>query len=131
MKILTDQDSSKLPLLTKNNTPLKWCESFRHHLYLSFWSKGDSPPLCLCDTITVTPESGTDPNIKYDPLMTGKSYGESGSILEDLIYRSSHQHPLFKKDNASVYGHIEEATRGSIYMTTIKPFYRKKDGRAS
>ena len=67
----------------------------------------------------------------YDPLLLNKAYGSSGSILEDLISRSSHSHPLFKTDNATVYNAIEEATRVSIYATTIKSFARKKDGRGA
>ena len=57
-------------------------------------------------------------------------YGNSGSVLEDLIARASHSHPLFKSDNTTVFGSIENVTRGSIYSTTIKPFARKKDGHA-
>ena len=83
------------------------------------------------ESSTVTPESGTDPNITYDPLQVNKSYGNSGSVLGDSIARASHSHPLFKSDNATVFGAIESATRGSIYSTTIKPFARKKDGGAA
>ena len=35
---------------------------------------------------------------------------------------------MFKNDNDFVFGSIEEASRGSSYMITIKPFARKKDG---
>ena len=60
-----------------------------------------------------------------------KSYGNSGSVLGDLIARASHSYPLFKSDNGTVFGVIESATRGSIYSTIIKPFARKKDERAA
>ena len=73
------------------------------------------------ESVTVTPENGSDPNTNYDPLQ----------ITSHTIARASHSHPLYKSDNASVFGAIESAARGSIYSTTIKPFARKKDGRGA
>jgi len=128
---LSDQDSPKIPVLSKSNPPLKWCESFRHFLYATFGVRKVPLLYVIRDSVAVTPELGPDTNVTYDPLIALKAYGSSGSILEDLINRSSHDHPLFKNDNATVFGHIEEASRGSIYITTIKPFARRKDGRGA
>ena len=47
-----------------------------------------------------------NPNVTYDPLQPNKSYGSSGSVLDDLINRSGHDHALFKTDNATVYSLI-------------------------
>ena len=34
---LVDRDNNlKLPVLTKSNTPIKWCESFKHYLHNTF-----------------------------------------------------------------------------------------------
>ena len=85
----------------------------------------------ICKTESVTPESGDDPNETYSPLQIEKVHGSSGSVLCDLIARVSHSHPLFKSNNATVFGAIEGATRGTVYSTNIKPFARKKDGRGS
>ena len=68
------------------------------------------------EKVDVDPEAppagaAADPNITYDPLEPGKPYGSSGSVLEYLIKRSSHSHPLFKSDNSSVYSLIEQAAR--------------------
>ena len=51
--------------------------------------------------------------------------------MGDLISRASHSHPLYKTDNAIVFGAIESATRESVFSTTIKPVARKKDGRGA
>ena len=47
----------------------------------------------------------------------------------ELIARASHTHALFRDDNSVVYHHLEEATRGTSYAASIKPFQRGKDGR--
>ena len=125
------QDSPKLPTLSKINTPLKWCESFKHYLYSTFGVRKIPLTYVIREKVSVVPESGNDPNGSYDPLQTNKSYGNSGSVLGDLIDRASHSHPLFKSDNATVFGAIEAATRGTVYSTTVKPFARKKDGRGA
>ncbi len=38
---------------------------------------------------------------------------------------------MYKSDNATVYSMLEEATRGTVYASTIKPFSRKKNGRGA
>ena len=49
----------------------------------------------------------------------------------ELIARASHTHALFRDDNSVVYSHLEEATRGTSYTASIKPFQRGKDGRGA
>jgi hypothetical protein len=56
---------------------------------------------------------------------------EHGSILGDLVNRASHDHGLFKADNAEVYFKLEEATRGTPYTDSIKPFSKSKNGRGA
>ena len=34
-------------------------------------------------------------------------------------------------DNAKVYGLIEEAVRGTTYAASIKPYQKRRDGRAA
>jgi hypothetical protein len=64
-----------------------------------------------------------------DPLQAGKPYGSTGAIVDELIARLSHDDPLYKSDNATVYAMLEEATRGTVYASTVKPYSRRKDGR--
>jgi hypothetical protein len=52
-------------------------------------------------------------------------------VEAELIARSSHQHPLFRGDNANVYHYLEEATRSTSYAASIKPFQRTKDVRGA
>jgi hypothetical protein len=49
----------------------------------------------------------------------------------ELIARASHGHPLFREDNSAMYYKIEEATRGTPYAASIKPFQRTKNGRGA
>ena len=42
-----------------------------------------------------------------------------------------HTHALFRNDNSDLYFLLEEATRGSKYATSIKPFQRHRDGNGA
>ena len=68
------------------------------------------------------------PDETYDPLEANNAFGSSGSVLEDLIKRSSHDHTLYKTDNAMMYGLIEQAYRTLSYLERIKPFQNHKGG---
>jgi hypothetical protein len=52
-------------------------------------------------------------------------------VEEELVARASHAHALYRDDNASVYYFLEEATRGTSYSASIKPFQQRKDGRGA
>ena len=130
------ENELKLPVLSKTLPPLKWSESFKQYLYHSFGVRKVPLTYVIREKVVVDPEAppaggAADPDTSYDPLETGKPYGSSGSVLEDMIKRSSHSHPLFKSDNATVYSLIEQAARNSQYLTTIKPFENRKDGRGA
>ena len=131
MENMSAQESPTLPILSKNNPPLKWCESFKNFLYASFGVRKVPLLNVIRNNLAVTPEMGEDVEGTYDPLQEEKSFGSSGSVLEDLIARSSHDRPLFKSDNAVVYGYIEEAARNSTFARTIKSYARTKDGRGA
>ena len=53
----------------------------------------------------------------------------NGSIEGDMIYQASHTHGLYRDDNATVYYNMEEATRGTHFADSIKPFQSRKYGR--
>ena len=46
----------------------------------------------------------------------------------ELVARAAHTHALYRDENSVVYYHLEEATRGTSYAASIKPFQRGKDG---
>ena len=48
-----------------------------------------------------------------------------------MITRLVNTDPLFRSDNNLVYSLLDEATRGTIYASTIKPFARMKNGRST
>ena len=119
---LSNETKPSVPVLTKNNSPLKWIESFRDCLFRTYGLR--KTPL-----LYVIREDVVPPAEVVDPLVDKKAYGSSGSIIDELIARLTHADPLFKSDNASVYSMMEEATRGTVYASTVKPYSRKKDGR--
>ena len=126
----------KLPVLSKTSPPLKWCESFKQYLHHTFGCRKVPLSYVIRKTSDVDPEAppastAADPAVTYDPLTANCAYGSSGSVQDDLIKRSGHDHPLFKTDNKTVYSLIEQAARNSIYLTTIKPFENRKDGRGA
>ena len=66
------------------------------------------------------------------PNLNNQPYAEKyGSIEAELIARASHDHALFREDNQEVYYKLEEATRGTTYAASIKPFQQSKDGRGA
>ena len=75
-----------------------------------------------------------DPHAAGPPpvLLPGRPHAaETGSIVEEMIRFASHDHPNFRADNAEVWKLIEEATRGTSYAATIKPYQRGRDGRSA
>ena len=121
---LSKKDSPDVPTLSKHNTPIRWTESFRDCLYRTYGVR-------KCPLLYVIRESAAVPDEATDPLLPNKAFGQSGSVVEELILRLTHDDPLFRSDNAAVYSMLEEATRGTVYGPTIKPYARRKDGRAA
>jgi hypothetical protein len=63
-------------------------------------------------------------------LSNDLSYSNThGSVDGEMIARASHTHPMFRNDNSAVYYLLEEATRGTSYAPTIKPYQQTKQGR--
>lgn len=121
---LAKEDKPDVPILHKNNPPLRWIESFKDCLFRTYGIR-KTPLLYVIRATEVVPTE------VEDPLTPGKAYGSAGSITDELISRLNHTDPLYKSDNASVYSLLEEATRSTIYASTIKPYARRKDGRSA
>jgi len=123
---LKDEDEPKVPKINDKDHDrriIRWAPIFRDCLASTFGARG---PLSyvLRDNVNV-------PNEIDDPLLPGCYYGESESLLSELEARLSHDGPIYKNDNGSVYMKIEEAVRGTSVESTIKPFSRRKDGRGA
>ena len=120
---LTKQDKPSVPVLAKPMTPVKWMESFKDCLFRTFGVRKCPLSYVIREDDAVAPEATA-------PLLPNKAYSEvAGSVLSEMIQRFSHTHSLFKQDNSMVYSLLDEATRGTIYAPTIKPFARTKNGR--
>ena len=90
---LSDQENDlKLPLLSKNNPPIKWCESFKHYLHNTFG-------VLKVPLIYVIRESVEVPSETDDPLLDDSCHGASGSVLQDLISQIIHDHPFHPVHN--------------------------------
>ena len=116
-------DTPSVPVLSKHQTPIKWMESFKDCLFNTFGVRKCPLSYIIRDDVAVPPEA-------THPITPGMSYSnDAGSVLQELINRYSHTHPLYKSDNNKVYSLLEEATRGTVYAPTIKPYSRTKNGR--
>ena len=119
---LTDESKPDVSVLhNKNNTPLKWIESFKDCLFRTYGIRKAPLLYMIRDLVTV-------PTEVEDPLLVGKAYGSSDSIIDEIFAHLTHADPLFKVNNAAVYSMLEEATRGTVYASTVKPHSRMKDG---
>ena len=131
IQTMASQGAPRVPTLSKRNPALRWCESFENVCYNTFGVRNLPLLYVIRVMVEVTLETGNYPNVTYDPCLPNKAHGLSGSVLEDLINRTSHSHQFFKQDNAMVITMIEEATRGTHYVTTIQPFKNRKNGRTA
>ena len=122
IKKLIKEDKPDVPIIHKNLAPIRWIESFKDCLYRTFGVRDVPLIYVIRENVEVTPEAD-------DPLDGTKSYGISGSVLDELIGRLSHDNPLFETDGRYVYSLLEEATRGSVYASTVKSFSQSKNGR--
>ena len=129
---LKEQDDPKVPKINDRDGDrkiIRWVPIFKDAMSRTYGSKG---PLSyvMRDEPNVSDEAN-------DPLETNANgtiisyFGQSGSLLEELINRLPHNGPIFHNDNSSVFGKIEEAARGTSVESTIKSFARRKDGRGA
>ena len=121
---LAKGDKPDVPILTKTTTPLKWIESFKDCLYRTYGIQ--KTPLSYVTHKDVVSATKVD-----DPLQARRAFGESESVIEELIVRLNHNDPLFANNNAMIYSMLEESNHGTVYASTVKPYSRRKDGRGT
>ena len=120
---MSKSESPSVPHLSKNNTVIRWVESFKYHLSRVFSVR--TCPL----TYLIRPDVDVEDETPA-PLLTGHAYSEKhGSILEELVNRLSHNDSLYKIDNAMLFTKLDETTRSTTYAPVIKPYAKSKDGR--
>ena len=130
---MATSSSSDVPCITKNNPPLRWTDTFMDYCLNTFGVRKAPLAYVIRDKVEVLPECRLvgDDTTEIDPLIPDCAFGLGGSVLNDMIARLSHNHPLYKTDNAKVYSALEEATRSTAYSSTVKAFSRRRDGRAA
>ena len=124
-KALEDRKSNDppdVPKISKALPIIKWTEAFSDYLHRTIGSRVIPLAYVTRETIEVPAAVPTlAPNSPHSV--------QHGSVEADLIARASHTHALYREDNAKVYYYLEEATRGTSYAASIKPYQRDKDGR--
>ena len=125
IKQQSKEDKPTVPSLSKNMTPVKWIESFKDCLYRTNGVRNCPIAYVIRETVDV-------PDEETQPLLNGKAFSQdAGSVLQELLNRYAHDHPLYRTDNNSTYSLLDEATRGTVYAPTIKPYSRTKNGRSA
>ena len=56
---------------------------------------------------------------------------EQGLVADEYKYRLSHADARYRNENEILYGYLEEATRGSIFVASIKSYKRTRNGRGA
>lgn len=118
-----DARSPDVPAITKALPIINWTESFNDYLHRVIGVRSIPLAYVIRDKVDVIP-------IQAPQHAANQPYAAiHGSIESELIARALHTHGLYRTDNQAVYYKLEEATRGTSYAASIKPFQRAKDGR--
>jgi hypothetical protein len=117
-------DSPDVPKITKALPIIKWNESMLDYLHQIIGVR--MIPLAYVVRELVIPPAAATALEQHQPYSM-----EHGSIEAELIARAPHDHALYRDDNAEFYYKLKEATRGTAYADSIKPFQRAKNGRGA
>ena len=108
-------DSPDVPKISKGLLVIKWTEAFQDFLNRKIGNRNFPLVYIIRDE--------PNPPAAAPPLAAGQPHSiEHGSVEAELIAQASHTHALFHDDNSDLYYLLEEATRGTQYATSIKPF---------
>ena len=108
-------DSPETPKISKALPVIKWTEAFQDFLNRKIGNH--NIPLAYIIRDEPNPPAAAPPLAPGQPHST-----EHGSVEAELIAWALHTHALFCNDNSDLYFLLEEATRGTQYATSIKPF---------
>ena len=117
-------DEPDIPKISRTLPLLKWTEAFSDYLHQVIGSR--MIPLAYVIREHANPPGAAPPRANSQPHSE-----EHGSVELDMIMRASHDHALYREDNAKVYFKLEEATRLTMYAASIKPYQRSKNGRGA
>ena len=114
------EQDPEVPKITKSLPIIKWTKAFYDYLYR----------IIGVYTIPLAYIMRTNAQVAMPapPLMVGQPHSEEhGSIESGMVAHASHDHPSYRDDNSEVYFKLEEATCGTNYTASIKPFLHAKD----
>jgi hypothetical protein len=114
-------ESPEVPKISKTLSIIKWTEAFTDFLHHKIGVRLIPLAYVVHKMVTVPAPPALSTGLPYSTL--------HGSVEGEMIARASHTHPLFRNDNLAVYYLLEEATRGTSYAPTIKPYQRTKHNR--
>ena len=122
IKQKADDDEPEVPKITRSLPIVRWTESFEDFLHQIIGSRLISLSYLVRENAQAT--------VPAPALLANRSYSEEhGSVMDELIARATHDHTKFKDDNEKLYSFLEEATRGTQYASSIRPYSRAKNGR--
>ena len=101
---------------------IKWMEAFQDFLHQIIGVRMIPLSYIICTNVNVPAPS---PQLTVNQPHSD----EHGSVETELVTCSSHTHALYHDDNSSVYFHLEDATQGTTYATSIKLYQWHKDGK--
>ena len=108
-------DSPETPKISKVLPVIKWTEAFQDFLNRKIGTRNIPLAYIICDE--------PNPPAAAPTLAAGQPHSiEQGSVEAEVIAQALHTHALFRNDNSDLYFLLEEATRGTQYATSIKPF---------
>jgi hypothetical protein len=115
LKDRKDGETPKVSKISKTLSIIKWTEAFTDFLHRKIGVR--MVPLAYVVRKVVLPP------IPPPALAANLPYLEQhGSVEGELTAQASHAHPLYRDDNSAVYYLLEEASHGTSYAPTIKPY---------
>ena len=114
-------DQAKPPMMSKELGILKWSEAFYDFLDQTIGVRG--APLSYVTRAHAVPPGDLPEQAEGKPHSV-----KNGSVKADLREFATHDSPMYREDKGRVYKFLEEALRGTAYVSSLKPFQRSKDG---
>jgi hypothetical protein len=114
-------EEPEVPKITNALPIIKWTEAFRDYLHGMIGVR-TIPLAYVIRPAVAVPVIGV--------IAAGAPHSFEHEAIEiELIARASYAHPLYWEDNSAVHYKLEEATRATSYVASIKPFQHRTNGR--
>lgn len=105
---------------------MKWINLFEEHLTSVLGVR--KVPLQYIIRDNIIPADITDDPLSDDDGSPPYAM-KYGSFHDEMVARTSHNHPSFKADNKHVFNLLNDGLAGTSYISSIQPFSRGKNGR--